>query len=444
MVRALRTVAALSGAIAMLALAGCTETEGDEQLTLTKISTEPATGTAGATLVDPLIVEVHESAGRPRGGVRVDFVVERGGGSVAPASATTDANGRAQVQWTLGVVPVANRVSARTDDDAVVFETRAVVTTPFVASDFGDVNAFLTTHGIVGSTEDLEFDSQGQLLLGVPGGLARLAPDGSALLVPLSGDGLDNPLGVAVDQEGNTWIADSRGAALRVVSPAGVVRTVLTTDGTQPLKGPNYVAVDKRGFVYLSDPCIGELMRVDPASGTVDSIMTFDLVSEGGPNGFAFDASGDTLYVATENTALLCGHQNVPLTDEIGGLFAIDISEAGLGTRTTVLSNFGLFGDGVAIDAEGNLYVIFDKQANFMLAESAVWVLPAGESEAVKFIAVPNYVLANLAFGVGDFGETTLYIARLAVPPFTAAATRGVERIEVGIRGLPVPPSLIP
>jgi hypothetical protein len=116
------------------------------------------------------------------------------------------------------------------------------------------------------------------------------------------------------------------------------------------------------------------------------------------------------------------------------------VSESGFGPRTTVLSNFGLFGDGVAIDVEGNVYVIFDKQENFALSESAIWVLPAGETTAVKFVSVPNYVLANLAFGVGDFGSTTLYISRLAVPPFTAPETRGIERIEVGIPGLPVPP----
>lgn len=438
--RGRRIAAAVGCALAMLVSSACSETGDDETLTLVKADSEPATGPAGEALTEAIVVEVRTASGAPRAGVLVGFTIERGGGSVEPGQATTDADGRASAQWTLGVVPVPNRLTAHLGEDTVEFTTRAIIDTPFVATDFGDVNAFLTSEGLVGSTEDLAFDTQGRLLFGVPQGIAALDTDGNPSLLSLSGEPIVNPLGVALDHEGNTWVADSGADALKVVSPAGVVRTVLTTDGAQPLQGPNYVGIDKRGFVYLSDPCIGELMRVDPVSGMVDRIVTFDLVTEGGPNGFAFDASGDKLYVATESTALLCGHQNVPLTDEIAGLFVFDVTESGFGARQTVLANFGLFGDGVAIDVEGNVYVIFDKQANFALSESAIWVLPAGESEAIKFVAVPNYVLANLAFGVGDFGETTLYISRLAVPPFTPLETRGIERIEVGIPGLPVPP----
>ena len=51
-------------------------------------------------------------------------------------------------------------------------------------------------------------------------------------------------------------------------------------------------------------------------------------------------------------------------------------------------------------------------------------VLPAGEQTLVKFIAVTDRVLANLAFGSEAFGATTLYLTRLAIPPFSAASTR--------------------
>jgi sugar lactone lactonase YvrE len=407
---------------------------------LVKVESEPSAGPAGETLAQPIVVQVQTATGEPRSDVLVSFAIERGGGTVEPAQATTDAAGRASVQWRLGVVPVPNQMSARVGDALIDFTTRAVIDEPFVATDFADVNAFLTAQGRVGSTEDLAFDNEGRLLFGVPQGIGALDPTGNATLLPLSGDAIVSPLGVALDQQGNTWVADSGALALKVISPEGVVRTVLTSDGTRPLKGPNYVGVDKRGFVYLSDPCIGELMRIDPVSGMVDDILTFDLPTEGGPNGFALDAAGDTLWLATENTSLLCQDASVGLTDAIAGLFAIELTDTGFGARQTVLANYGLFGDGVAVDIEGNVYAIFDQQANFALSESAIWVLPAGESEAIKFVAVPDYVLANLAFGVGDFGETTLYIARLAVPPFTLPETRGIERIEVGIPGLPVPP----
>ncbi|MEW6271272.1 MAG: hypothetical protein AB1689_18480, partial [Thermodesulfobacteriota bacterium] len=38
------------------------------------------------------------------------------------------------------------------------------------------------------------------------------------------------------------------------------------------------------------------------------------------------------------------------------------------------------------------------------------------------------------------FGDETLYVALLAVPPFTPADARGAERIAVGIPGLPLLP----
>ena len=118
----------------------------------------------------------------------------------------------------------------------------------------------------------------------------------------------------------------------------------------------------------------------------------------------------------------------------------MDVSDAGFGARETIAANFALFGDGLTFDVEGNLYVIFDTQANFALDESALWILPAGERNLVKFLSVRDHVLANPDFGRGDFGDGMLYIALLAVPPFTSPEARGVERIEVGIAGLPLLP----
>jgi sugar lactone lactonase YvrE len=346
------------------------------------------------------------------------------------------------VDWTLGVAPVRNRLVASIADGAVELNVRGTLETPLAPTRFGDVDAFMDADGITGSTEDLAFDGGSRMILGVgmPGGLLTVDPLGNTSQLTLTGDHLENPLGVAFDQDGDLWVADSAGSALRRVSSDGNVTTVLTDDGTQPLSAPNYVAVDRAGRVYLSDPCIAELIRFDPTSGNVDAVLTFDLPTEGGPNGFAFDASGERLYIATENTRLFCPeHEEVELTAEIAGLFVVDVSDAGFGARQAVATNVGLFGDGVAFDAEGNLYAIFDTQMNLMLAESAVWVLPAGEAELVKFLSVPDRVLANLAFGKGDFDDETLYLSLLSIP-LLQLPERGVERIEIGIPGLPVPP----
>jgi len=435
------TLRVLFAGLALLTIvSGCSDADQGGGIDVFIVSDLPPSVPAGTAL--PVVIAVIDRDGGRRSGVAVEVEASLGGGSVAPATLVTDVAGEASFTWTFGAVPVTNQVTLSVErSTSFVYRRDATLATPYQPQAFGDVNAFLTDLGIAGSTEDLAFSPDGErLLMGVPGGLIALDPAGNATQVPLTGDALDNPLGIAFDRDGNLWVADSGVGALLRVSPAGEVSTVLTTDGQRPLAGPNYVAIGPDDRVYLSDPCLGELIRFDPGTGQVDAVMTFDLPSEGGPNGFAFDATGTRLWVATENTGLLCGHSFVPITDPIASLFAIDVTDDGFAARETIAADFALFGDGVAFDAEGNLYAIFDTQKDFMLEESAIWVLPAGSDQLVKLASVRGRVLANLAFGAPAFGDGSLYIALLAVPGFTPLTARGAERLEVGIPGLPLLP----
>ena len=60
------------------------------------------TGTVGSLLADSVVVRVTDASGRPVEDQSVAFSVTSGGGSVAPATATTNADGRAGTRWTLG------------------------------------------------------------------------------------------------------------------------------------------------------------------------------------------------------------------------------------------------------------------------------------------------------------------------------------------------------
>jgi hypothetical protein len=59
-------------------------------------------GTAGQPLANPVRVRVEDERGRPVPGQSVNFVVTGGGGTVSVASVTTNDQGIAAVQWTLG------------------------------------------------------------------------------------------------------------------------------------------------------------------------------------------------------------------------------------------------------------------------------------------------------------------------------------------------------
>ncbi|MFB2773263.1 N,N-dimethylformamidase beta subunit family domain-containing protein [Pelatocladus sp. BLCC-F211] len=85
--------------------------------TITKVSGDNQTGATGATLPNPLVVQVKDSAGNPQSGVTVNFAVTAGGGSVSPTSAVTNASGQASTTLTLGAnpgatLPITNTVSA--------------------------------------------------------------------------------------------------------------------------------------------------------------------------------------------------------------------------------------------------------------------------------------------------------------------------------------------
>ena len=405
-------------------------------LSLTWEAEPAAEGAAGEAL--DLVAVVSTPAG-PAAGLSLDVVVERGGGSAA-ATVVTDAAGRAGIGWTLGVAPVQNRLRATVGAGSVVAVVDAVRATPLGSDGFGGVDARLTELGVEGSTEDLAFDTDGAIVLGVPGGLLRLDAAGEGDLLPTHGDALVAPLGVAYDRAGNLWVADGKGLALRRVSPDGEVTTALTEVDGAPLEGPNYVAVGPDGHVYLSDPCRGLIARYDPAAGAVVATQAFDLPTEGGPNGLAFDAEG-ALWLATENTVLTCRHTGIAALDApLAGLFRVPITADGFGPHEAVEAGLGVFGDGVAIDAEGNIYAIFDGVVGLQLSESAVWVRRAEGGPMSRLAVADGAIYANLAFGTAPFGETSIYLSLLAIPPFTPASARGVQRVEVGLPGRPLLP----
>ncbi len=111
------------------------------------------------------------------------------------------------------------------------------------------------------------------------GDISTLAGTGKA---GYSGDGkpaeqaqLNTPLGVAVDAQGQVYVADSENHAVRYIDRAGVMRTLAgrgskgsVGDGgaaTQAyFRQPSGVAVDQRGVVYIADTGNAYVRKVTP------------------------------------------------------------------------------------------------------------------------------------------------------------------------------------
>ncbi|MCI0702374.1 MAG: hypothetical protein L0241_14925 [Planctomycetia bacterium] len=89
---------------------------------------------------------------------------------------------------------------------------------------------------------------------------------------------LVDPRAHAVDKDGNLWILERGGHALRVVDAKGKIRTVAGTGqkgmGTgealkAALNGPKHLCIDKDGSVLIADTENHRIVRYDPKAATI-------------------------------------------------------------------------------------------------------------------------------------------------------------------------------
>lgn len=118
-------------------------------------------------------------------------------------------------------------------------------------------------------------DSAGNLYFTEAGGhrVRRLSPAGVIYTVAgtgkpgFAGDGgpaasasLDSPSGLAVDAEGNLYVADTGNGRIRKISPSGGITTIA------PLSGATFLSLDSGGAVYYADPSAGRIRRLAPVT----------------------------------------------------------------------------------------------------------------------------------------------------------------------------------
>jgi hypothetical protein len=143
--------------VASLVLAACGGGgDGDHQqsptpASITMISGDGQSGTVATELPLALTVHVADAGTRPVAGVTVNWAVTAGGGTLTPATSTTDAAGNASTRWTLGPASGSNQATATvTGLPAVTFTATATagatasvtVTSPVETADEGDTVQF--------------------------------------------------------------------------------------------------------------------------------------------------------------------------------------------------------------------------------------------------------------------------------------------------------------
>ena len=162
------------------------------------------------------------------------------------------------------------------------------------------------------------------------GNLTTVVSDGSS---GFAGDGgaatsaqLNTPRGVAVDSQGNFYIADTFNHVIRKVNKSdGKINTIAGTgtasvnaqdpngDGgaaaSATLNNPGALAVDSGGNVYIADTGNNRIRRVDP-NGTIDTVVgsrngtDIGGVKLNNPQGLAVDLSNNVLIADTDNNRI--------------------------------------------------------------------------------------------------------------------------------------------
>ncbi|HVW98785.1 MAG TPA: gliding motility-associated C-terminal domain-containing protein [Mucilaginibacter sp.] len=178
----------------------------------------------------------------------------------------------------------------------------------------------------------------------------------------------NNPAGIAINRDGNLYVADSGNNLIRKITPAGVVTTIAgsgaagSSDGTgtgASFNGPFDVAIDTDGNFYITDS-YSNLIRKMTSSGMV---TTF---AGSGLKGFA-DGNGPAASFQDPIGLVIDQFNNLYVADAQNNRIR-KITPAGVVTTVAGEGSTGS-ADGapalatfntpfyVAIDADGNLYV---------------------------------------------------------------------------------------
>jgi uncharacterized protein (TIGR03437 family) len=171
-------------------------------------------------------------------------------------------------------------------------------------------------------------------------GAAGLQGDnGPASLAQLNG-----PLSVAVDSQHNIYIADAGNSCIRKITAGGIIVTFNVQLGVQ-LNDPEYVAVDSDGSLYIADTGNGRVLKVTSA-GLVSTVM---LVLQ--PSAVAVDDNGNVYVSAAKRITKITP----------------------TGTLTTVLDGLNR-PRGLALTQNGDL-IVADTGANLIRRLSATGAL---------------------------------------------------------------------
>jgi len=235
---------------------------------------------------------------------------------------------------------------------------------------------------VLSNPRGLAIDAKGIIYIGDfdNGVIDKMTPDGKITFLAGGGSNTSNmdgkgaaatfngPAGLAVDKDGNVFVADGDNNMVRKISPAGQVTTLAgsaSASAAVQLQGPMGVAVDAKGNVYVAETH-GNTVRKISSDGTMTTFVgktgaenTGSMDGKGAaarfgqPRAIAVDSAG-VVYIADEQY----GTVRKIATDGTVSTLAGDASGATTSSKDGVGTKAGITSPrGIAVDAKDNVYV---------------------------------------------------------------------------------------
>jgi len=217
--------------------------------------------------------------------------------------------------------------------------------------------------------------------------------------------------GLRFSLDGNLLACEeTTGSIVEIDMDTGEKRTLASDFQGKSLQAPNDIDIDSQGRIYFSsrtgrpDLAIQNqkgVYRID-TDGSIHQLLVEPHIQM--PNGVAVSPDDKTLYVIESHSGL----------DKARKILAFDLQPDGSISNRRTLYDFypGRSGDGMSIDAEGNLYVAAGLHAERGSSETldtrpGIHVIsPTGKLMA--FVKTPEGLITNCTFGGEDL--KTLYV----------------------------------
>jgi sugar lactone lactonase YvrE len=450
------TISGTSGSLIRVASATLTTTTAALPATLTIVSGNGQSGPAGMALSNLLAVKVTNSSGNPIAGVMVTFAVTVGGGTLSPASATSDVNGIAQAGWTLGSAPGANTATASVAGLSSITFTATGTQAPAgpgITTVAGSTWVFPpsamggpATNAPLGNTRTVAVDGSGNVYVADDGNYMVFRISAAGVLTHVAGNGtqgssgdkgpataamLRHSYGLVVDAAGNLYIAETNSNLIRKVDTAGVITTVAGTRNSgysgdngfataARLNSPSGVAVDAAGNLYIADTYNHRIRKVDTArvittvAGTGNSGYSGDngpatAAMLNNPYGVAVDSLGNIYIADRENHRVRKVDLGGVITTVVGNGVAGVSGDNGPATAVGLGSPYG-----VAVDAAGNLYIAAGGRIRKVDTAGVITTVAGGGSSAALYSGDNGPATAarlNNPFGLAVDSLGNIYIA---------------------------------